>query len=52
MNIELTLGWNPNGVFELFTNPNDGPLFFDMNKHGRQLLDFVPYHCMFRMWYY
>ncbi|KAL9307140.1 hypothetical protein AtEden1_Chr1g0026271 [Arabidopsis thaliana] len=40
MNIELTLGWNPNGVFELFTNPNDGPLFFDMNKHGRQLLDF------------
>ncbi|KAG7598093.1 hypothetical protein ISN44_As06g023890 [Arabidopsis suecica] len=40
MHIELTLGWYPDGVFELFTNPNDGPLFFDMNKHGRQLLEY------------
>ncbi|XP_010477660.1 PREDICTED: uncharacterized protein LOC104756729 [Camelina sativa] len=40
MNIEMTLGWIPDGVFELFTNPNDGPLFFDMNKHGRQLLEY------------
>ncbi|CAH2033731.1 unnamed protein product [Thlaspi arvense] len=37
MKIELTMGLPPETVYELFTNPNNGP-FFDMDKFGRQLL--------------
>ncbi|CAH8253346.1 unnamed protein product [Arabidopsis lyrata] len=38
MNIELTLGLTPDGVYELFTNPSNGSLFFDMDMNGRPLL--------------
>ncbi|XP_019095154.1 PREDICTED: uncharacterized protein LOC109130226 [Camelina sativa] len=38
MNIELTFGLTPDGVFELFTSPNNGSLFFDMDMNGRPLL--------------
>ncbi|XP_024008246.1 uncharacterized protein LOC112084063 [Eutrema salsugineum] len=38
MSIELTMGYPPETVYELFTNPNNGK-FFDMDMFGRQLLE-------------
>lgn len=45
MYIELTFGLPPRSVFELFTNPDNLPLFSD--KSWRQLLVFFfSYHCV------